>query len=631
MLAITSALGILAAMVLVIISSSTASAEVTVWTPGGECGSLQFTTVPDDVFSMSVVVRGGRGGRGGNQSSGEKGNPGDGGLATGTFAVTPGQTISARVGCPGIDGGDFDNTSSVPGWSNGGGSGRGWAFKPVIGGSGGSGGGSSAVCVGAACQPGAGTEVIVAGGGGGGGTSSCAGTAAGAGGAAGNQDTTANGGGAGPSGSTGLNGGNTGNNTNGGVGGIGGVNSTGATANGGTAPSEDGGFGATTVVGGGGGGGYVGGRQGGNSQPLCRGGGGGGGGSTWVKSTATEFTTNTHAGASGVTVTFAEPIVTTTSTSTSTTSSTSSTSSTTTTTTTPPTNLGSIRVESVPPVRTQIKLDGNIANSWGLDWVKVPQGFHGLCFSDVPGYTTPPCTAVNVAIGSTNVRTAEFIQRGYLNVTTSPAVASRISVDGLPRDNWGLFADFEPGSHEVCFGPVAGFTPPPCQTVNVTAGATTPVTGTFTPSSAVGLSGVGLLRVTTSPALPSQIVVDDVPMDRYGLDWLEIAPGFHTVCFTHVEGYTEPSCEDVNVTAGATTTVAGQFTQRGFLRVFTSPALPGTISINGLPANDWGVYTDVPVGQYQICYGFVPGRFIPPCQSASVTAGDTTTITGTYG
>ncbi|MEZ5176822.1 MAG: hypothetical protein R2746_00670 [Acidimicrobiales bacterium] len=178
---------------------------------------------------------------------------------------------------------------------------------------------------------------------------------------------------------------------------------------------------------------------------------------------------------------------------------------------------------------------------------------------------------------------------------------------------------------------MAGYTPPPCQTVNVTAGATTPVTGTFTPSAATGQTGVGLLRVTTSPALPSQIVVDDVPMDRYGLDWLEIAPGPHTVCFTHVEGYTEPGCQDVNVTAGATTTVTGTFTQRGFLRVLTSPALPGTITINGLPANDWGLYTDLPVGTYNICWGFVAGHFIPACQQATISAGQTTTKTGTYG
>ncbi|MEZ5176820.1 MAG: hypothetical protein R2746_00660 [Acidimicrobiales bacterium] len=146
--------------------------------------------------------------------------------------VTPGQQISARGGLLGVDGGDFDNTASVPGWSSGGGSGRGWAFKPVIGGSGGSGGGSSAVCIGAACNPGAAPrwswpEAAEA----------AAPAAAPAprpapGGAAGNLEITANGPGSGPSGSNGLNGGNTGNNTNGGVGGAGGGNSTGGSPNG---------------------------------------------------------------------------------------------------------------------------------------------------------------------------------------------------------------------------------------------------------------------------------------------------------------------------------------------------------------------------------------------------------------
>ena len=39
----------------------------------------------------------------------------------------------------------------------------------------------------------------------------------------------------------------------------------------------------------------------------------------------------------------------------------------------------------------------------------------------------------------------------------------------------------------------------------------------------------------------------------------------------------------------------------------------------------------LPVGMYQICWGYVPGHFIPACQSATITAGNTTTITGTYG
>ena len=60
----------------------------------------------------------------------------------------------------------------------------------------------------------------------------------------------------------------------------------------------------------------------------------------------------------------------------------------------------------------------------------------------------------------------------------------------------------------------------------------------------------GFLRVTTSPALASQIIVDGVVRNSWGLDWMNLAPGTHTVSFTHVEGYTEPAPQTVNVVAG---------------------------------------------------------------------------------
>ena len=127
-------------------------------------------------------------------------------------------------------------------------------------------------------------------------------------------------------------------------------------------------------------------------------------------------------------------------------------------------------------------------------------------------------------------------------------------------------------------------------------------------SGATGQTGVGLLRVTTSPALPSQITVDGNIADTWGLNWLQIAPGSHTVCFSALQGYTTPACQSVTVTSGATTTVTGTFVQRGFLQVQTSPAVAGTIYINGIPADDWGVYTDLPVGTYTVCFGAVTRR-----------------------
>ena len=45
-----------------------------------------------------------------------------------------------------------------------------------------------------------------------------------------------------------------------------------------------------------------------------------------------------------------------------------------------------------------------------------------------------------------------------------------------------MWTDLPTGAHQVCFGPVAGFTAPSCQNITVNAGALTSVTGTYTVS-----------------------------------------------------------------------------------------------------------------------------------------------------
>ncbi len=293
---------------------------------------------------------------------------------------------------------------------------------------------------------------------------------------------------------------------------------------------------------------------------------------------------------------------------------------------------GQLRVTSSPALPTQITVDGNIADSWGLNWLKVQPGSHTVCFTWVTGFSMPACQTVSVSSSVITTVTGTFVQHGFLRVITSPAVPSAISVDGIPRNEWGLWTDFPVGSHQVCFGLVPNFSPPTCQTAVITAGGTTTITGTFTSSSgAPGQTNVGQLRVASSPALPTQISVDGNVADNWGLNWLEIAPGSHTICFTWVQGYTTPGCQAVTVTSGVITTVTGNFVQRGVLRVQTSPATPGTVSVDGFPADEWGVWTDFPVGTHKVCFGPVNSfASTPACMSPVLTAGATTTITGVY-
>jgi alpha-tubulin suppressor-like RCC1 family protein len=301
------------------------------------------------------------------------------------------------------------------------------------------------------------------------------------------------------------------------------------------------------------------------------------------------------------------------------------------------TSTGLLRVVSSPAVPTQISVDGNISDTWGLTWMKATVGPHTVCFAHVDGWTEPPCQNVTVDNGATTSVTGTFTQRGELRVMTLPAVNSQISVDGNPTNEFGVWTDIPTGSHTVCFGAVVGFNPPGCQTATVTAGTQTTISGIFTPNPlALGQSGVGLLHVATSPAVPAQITITPSGggpyiADSWGLNWLELAPGSYTVSFNHVDGWAEPAPQTVTVTAGNTTTATGTFTQRGFLRVMTSPGVAGTISVDGNPTNDWGMWTDIPTGSHTVCFGPAPGYDnAPACQTTTVNAGVETDVTGTY-
>ncbi len=290
-----------------------------------------------------------------------------------------------------------------------------------------------------------------------------------------------------------------------------------------------------------------------------------------------------------------------------------------------------LRVATDPAVESQILIGGVPFDSWGLTWVKLPPGDHTVSFRDVEGFTTPASQVATVTEGATTEVTGSFVQRGYLQVTTNPAVSSTISVDGTPRNDWGLFTDLEPGDYQVCFGDVADYTAPACETATLTAGAITPVVGEFVSNpGAPAPTGHGMLRVVTNPAVPAQILVDGVPYDTWGLNWLKLVPGDYTVSFADVAGYTTPAAETVTVTADVATEVIGLFVPQGQLRVITSPAVPATILVDEVPRNDWGMWTDLAPAEYQVCFGNVVGYVAPACQTATVTAGNPTTITGIF-
>ena len=91
-----------------------------------------------------------------------------------------------------------------------------------------------------------------------------------------------------------------------------------------------------------------------------------------------------------------------------------------------------------------------------------------------------------------------------LQVATSPALPSTISVDGIPRDNQAVDIAVGPGAHQVCFGPVSGHSPPPCQLVATAVASPTTVTGTFDTPTTYAYNGDGLRASTTQSGITTQ-------------------------------------------------------------------------------------------------------------------------------
>ncbi len=292
-----------------------------------------------------------------------------------------------------------------------------------------------------------------------------------------------------------------------------------------------------------------------------------------------------------------------------------------------------LRVTTNPAVQGKIIVDGVPRDEWGLAWMKIAPGTHTVSFGGLYGYGTPAPQTVTTTAGATTTVQGNYATLGFLRVITNPAVSSTISVNSVPRDEWGMWTALAPGTYTVHFGLVAGYNPPADMSATVSAGSTTTITGNFAANpSAPGPDPTtyGLLRVTTNPPTGAQIVIDGIPRDDWGLAWLKLPPGTYTVSFSQTYGVTPPAPQTVTVTAGATTVYDGVFTVHGSLRIITFPALPATIFVNGVARDDWGMWQSMPPGTYTVSFGDVAGYTTPASQTAIVAANTLTSITGTY-
>ena len=142
--------------------------------------------------------------------------------------------------------------------------------------------------------------------------------------------------------------------------------------------------------------------------------------------------------------------------------------------------------------------------------------------------------------------------RGLLKVRTTPVLGAEVAVDGVNRNTDAVRGlPLDRGTYMICFEPITDHLPPPCAEVDIAAGMTLEVTGTYRPA--------GTLQVTTEPSdTGAQIEVDGIARDA-GEVVLPVAAGTRQVCVEPPTGHASVDCVEVEVPAGETTRVTFTF------------------------------------------------------------------------
>ncbi|MBI2936585.1 MAG: PEGA domain-containing protein [Thaumarchaeota archaeon] len=342
-------------------------------------------------------------------------------------------------------------------------------------------------------------------------------------------------------------------------------------------------------------------------------------------------------------------------------------------TTPPPPDQGILSVTTTP-VSGEVFVNGT---SWGVAPVSksVAAGTYTVSFGSVAGYTTPSSVTVSVTAGLTTPVEGTYIPvtplSGTLSVTTTP-VNGEVFVDSILWGSAPVSNSVATGAHKVSFGAVPGYTAPSSVTVSVTAEVTTSVTGTYISAPPGNLTGTyrlsfqgydfnnkGEVSVLVNNQVVATLPTSYAPQNKlvyvdFSLNITSyVVNGSNTV--TIRQNLYSGGVRNV-VISNSTAVIYSNTTyysmQAGgsrpsvtykFTTTITAPPPPinGTLSVTTTPVNgevfvdsiSWGVAPvskSIAAGSHTVSFGTVSGYNTPADDTVSVTAGLTTSVTGTY-
>jgi membrane protein implicated in regulation of membrane protease activity len=284
-------------------------------------------------------------------------------------------------------------------------------------------------------------------------------------------------------------------------------------------------------------------------------------------------------------------------------------------------------------------VDGGAWQASGATVSNLSVGPHTVGFSKIVGWTSPSVQTANITNGQTTSLSATCVlQTGSLTVTISPAAAvsagAMWNVDGGSWQTSGAtVSNLIVGMHTVGFKDVNGWTTPSAMTTNISNGRTTSLSGTYVQQS-------GSLKVTISPAAAvsagAMWNVDGGSWHASGATVSSLRVGSHTVAFNNITGWNSPANQTANISNRQTTSVSGTYVQQtGSLTVTISPA--AAVSAGAMWNVDGGSWQasgasvfNLSVGSHTVAFKSITGWTTPSSQTATITNGQTTSLTGTY-
>src|SRR5208337_3673970 len=144
--------------------------------------------------------------------------------------------------------------------------------------------------------------------------------------------------------------------------------------------------------------------------------------------------------------------------------------------------------------------------------------------------------------------------------TSAVSAGAEWQVDAGPwQTNGAMVSGLSVSNHIVSFTNLFGWTTPAPQTVTISNGLTTTVTGTYVQQTG---SLQAILRPTSAVSAGAEWQVDAARWQTNGAMVSGLPVGSHTITFTNLFGWTTPAPQTVTISNGFLATVTGTYVQQ---------------------------------------------------------------------